>query len=148
MPLRKSREEEHEHDVASRSIVESIQRDLDARTDEVNRRRRITEWVRNLVFILVLFLVWVASFSGRAELVKSQRAGCFRGIQDRLANAAAWDEASKARRSSGDIDVALKYARISQGFITRAGVPLGATDAEIEATCFERYPDPGPFAVR
>lgn len=72
------------------------------------------------VQLAVIGYVFYTSYSGRSALVKSQRAGCERGKMDRAANGEGWRIAEFARRSSGQTQVADRYAKIAQGLERRA----------------------------
>lgn len=61
------------------------------------------------VQLAVIIYMFYQSYQGRADLIRSQRAGCERGKLDRQANAAGWRIAEAARIASGDHDVAAKY---------------------------------------
>lgn len=113
------------------------------------RRRTRLEVGRLAVLLLLVLSVWVASFQGRSETVKSQRIGCGRSKLDRLANAAGWRAAETAREATGHdpaasarerataAQAAARYAEIASGLERRGRI-----------NCAQAFPDPGPFALR
>lgn len=74
------------------------------------------------VQLLVIGYVFYQSYSGRVDVVESQRKGCKRGKLDRGDNAAGWRIAENARRADGQIEVANKYKKIASGLEKRSRI--------------------------
>lgn len=75
-----------------------------------------------IVQLSVIVYVFYSSYEGRKDLVKSQRAGCERGLLDRSANAQGWRIAELARATSGDFEVASEYDEIATGLEKRSQI--------------------------
>lgn len=75
-----------------------------------------------VVQLLVILYVGWSSYSGRQDLVESQRNGCNRGKMDRAANARGWRIAEAARRAEGQEVVAEAYQNIAEGLEERARI--------------------------
>lgn len=82
--------------------------------------------------LLVIGYVFYQSYTGRVDLVDSQRSGCVRGKADRTANALGWRNAEAARRAAGEEKVADIYADIAASLEKRSRID-----------CVDAYPNPG-----
>lgn len=112
----------------------------------VVRRRTRLEVGRIAVLVILVAAVAVTNFTGRHDLVASQRAGCARGKLDRAANARGWRIAQHARQVTANDPAASSterasarhaaevYARIATGLEKRSRI-----------NCSQLFPEPGIF---
>jgi hypothetical protein len=102
-----------------------------------------------LVWLIVLVLaiaLWYQSYGGRRDLWRSQVNFCEKVAVPGALDGAARDsdlsqfasDAAAARRASGQLDVAAKYATIA----AHAGARSNRTRARAAVPCNERFPHP------
>lgn len=75
-----------------------------------------------IVHLFIIGYVFWQSYEGRVHLVESQREGCERIKNDRIANAEGWRIAQAARRASGDIEVAVRYGKLARNLEARSNI--------------------------
>lgn len=148
-------------DLERRAEVEAILRTADYRNRRRRTRRRIEEIIRNLVFVLVIALVWIISHQQTSAIVSNSRAGCIRGADSYLTSAQAWrndarnwQTAADTRRRDGDGAVAATYEGNAERNVILAQhleFLAGSRDLDspapprldLETICAKRYPKPG-----
>lgn len=127
--------QERRHDLELRRLVERVERRIERR---ITRRRTRLEIGRIAVLVLFVASVWLASYQGRAQLVRAQRAACERAKLDNIANAQGWRAAEHARRKTASdrkvagserqtaARTAARYERIASGLEARSRIDCAA----------------------
>jgi hypothetical protein len=72
--------------------------------------------------LFVIGYVLYQSYEGRVVIVKAQRAGCERSKEDRNDTATGWRIAETARRTSGDLAIAKRYALLASSLEERGRI--------------------------